>query len=200
MRDGLDAAITDPLTGLFNRRYAMPHLARIVEAARESGRRFALLIADLDHFKAVNDTYGHAAGDAVLVETARRLRENLRGMDLVARIGGEEFLMAIPRHRPGGGAHRRRPPVRDHARASDRPARRPRDHRDDEHGARHGRPRRAAAAGIGAGAGLSGTLPTLGAAPAGEAEARLLLEAADRALYGAKSDGRAQVKIGRPAA
>ncbi|MEL7346034.1 MAG: GGDEF domain-containing protein, partial [Pseudomonadota bacterium] len=53
-------------------------------------------LADLDHFKRVNDTYGHAAGDAVLVEVSRRLQDNLRGADLVARYGGEEFLMVLP--------------------------------------------------------------------------------------------------------
>ena len=94
--DGLRLAMTDPLTGLHNRRYAFPHLARIVERAQESGRRFAVMVMDLDRFKSVNDTYGHAAGDAVLVEVAKRLRSNLRAVDLLARIGGEEFLVALP--------------------------------------------------------------------------------------------------------
>jgi len=93
---GLQAAVTDPLTGLFNRRYALPHLERIREQAVKKKRTFALMVADLDHFKSVNDRYGHAAGDAVLAEAARRIRENLRAIDLVARIGGEEFLIALP--------------------------------------------------------------------------------------------------------
>lgn len=96
VRDGLKLAMTDPLTGLFNRRYALPHLGRIAEKARSSGREFAVMVADLDRFKQVNDTYGHAAGDAVLVEISRRLRDNLRGVDLVSRLGGEEFLIAMP--------------------------------------------------------------------------------------------------------
>ena len=96
VRAGLQAAVTDPLTGLFNRRYALPHLTRIAERATRVGRPFAVMVADLDHFKQINDRFGHAAGDAVLTEVARRLRENLRPVDLLARIGGEEFLVALP--------------------------------------------------------------------------------------------------------
>ena len=96
VRTGIEAAVIDPLTGLHNRRYAMPHVTRIVERAQRTGKPFALMIADMDHFKQINDRYGHAAGDAVLVEVARRLRSNLRAVDLVARIGGEEFLMVLP--------------------------------------------------------------------------------------------------------
>lgn len=96
MRDGLQAAVVDPLTGLFNRRYAMSHLTRVVETAAETGNPFAVMVADLDFFKQINDRHGHAAGDAVLVEISNRLRQNLRGMDLVARVGGEEFLIILP--------------------------------------------------------------------------------------------------------
>lgn len=96
MADGLRLALIDPLTGLYNRRYALPHIARIAERAQETGRQFAVMLLDLDRFKAVNDTYGHAAGDAVLAEVAQRIRNGLRGVDLVARIGGEEFLVALP--------------------------------------------------------------------------------------------------------
>jgi two-component system cell cycle response regulator len=96
VRNGLEAAVSDPLTGLHNRRYAMPHLDRIALRAYEAKKPFAVMIADMDHFKRINDTYGHAAGDAVLVEMARRLRENLRAVDLIARIGGEEFLIVLP--------------------------------------------------------------------------------------------------------
>jgi two-component system cell cycle response regulator len=96
VRDGLHAAVTDPLTGLYNRRYVEPHLARMAEQARLSQCEFAVMMLDIDHFKSINDRYGHAAGDKVLVEIADRLRENLRAIDLVARIGGEEFMVAMP--------------------------------------------------------------------------------------------------------
>jgi two-component system cell cycle response regulator len=93
---GLRMALTDPLTGLYNRRYALPHLARIAGHAQTTGRSFAVMLMDLDRFKSVNDTHGHAGGDAVLIEVAERFRTNLRAVDLVARIGGEEFLVALP--------------------------------------------------------------------------------------------------------
>lgn len=93
---GLEAAITDPLTGLFNRRYALPHLSRLSADSRKNGRQFAIMVLDLDHFKSINDTYGHKAGDQILQQVAQRLRGNLRAVDLLARIGGEEFLVAIP--------------------------------------------------------------------------------------------------------
>ncbi len=96
VRNGLEAAIYDPLTGLHNRRYAMPHLERIAKHAVETEKPFAIMIADMDHFKQINDSFGHAAGDAVLVELAKRLRQNLRAVDLIARIGGEEFMIVLP--------------------------------------------------------------------------------------------------------
>jgi len=96
VRNGLNAAVTDPLTGLFNRRYVEPHLARLAEQSRKSGRELAVMMIDIDHFKSVNDTHGHAAGDKVLIELSDRLRENLRAVDLLARMGGEEFLVAMP--------------------------------------------------------------------------------------------------------
>ncbi len=97
VRNGLHAAVTDPLTGLYNRRYVQAHLTRLAEQSRGSGRELAVMMLDIDHFKQVNDTHGHAAGDQVLVQLADRLRENLRAIDLVARVGGEEFLVAMPR-------------------------------------------------------------------------------------------------------
>lgn len=94
--DGLRMAMIDPLTGLHNRRFALPYVARLASGEARVERPFAVLLIDLDRFKSVNDTYGHAAGDAVLTTVATRLRETLRAEDLIARIGGEEFLVALP--------------------------------------------------------------------------------------------------------
>ena len=96
VQDGLRLAMIDPLTGLHNRRYALPKLAAISAEAQAQATIFAVMVIDLDRFKSVNDRFGHAAGDAVLVDVARRLKENLRADDLLARIGGEEFLVALP--------------------------------------------------------------------------------------------------------
>lgn len=97
MQDGLRMAMHDPLTGLYNRRAAAPQLAAIAASAKAEGAPFTVLVMDLDRFKQVNDVYGHAAGDQVLVEVARRLQANLRESDVLARIGGEEFLAILPR-------------------------------------------------------------------------------------------------------
>ena len=96
VNDGLRLAMTDPLTGLPNRRYGLSQLGLIAETAGRENRDFALMVLDLDRFKNVNDLYGHAAGDKVLIEVGRRLAQNLRGNDLIARIGGEEFLICLP--------------------------------------------------------------------------------------------------------
>lgn len=96
VKDGLRLAVTDPLTGLYNRRYAMPHLAQIAERVAETQKTFAVLLLDLDRFKDVNDTHGHPAGDAVLVQVAALLGAQLRPSDLLARIGGEEFMVVLP--------------------------------------------------------------------------------------------------------
>ncbi|WP_166416652.1 PleD family two-component system response regulator [Cochlodiniinecator piscidefendens] len=96
VQDGLRMAVTDPLTGLYNRRYAQSHLSRMNARSQSSHRPFAVMMLDIDRFKRINDTYGHVAGDAVLASVAQKLRENLRGVDFVARMGGEEFLVAMP--------------------------------------------------------------------------------------------------------
>ncbi|MEF2550226.1 PleD family two-component system response regulator [Aurantimonas sp. A2-1-M11] len=88
-------ALSDPLTGLHNRRFMETHLAKAVDRARETGVSFSVLMADIDHFKRINDGWGHAAGDHVLKDFARRLSDCLRASDLACRFGGEEFAVLM---------------------------------------------------------------------------------------------------------
>jgi diguanylate cyclase (GGDEF)-like protein len=156
-------SLTDPLTGLFNYRYLRESLRRELERAARFGRDLAIVALDLDHFKDVNDTYGHAVGDIVLTEVARRIRAVTREVDVAFRRGGEEFVILLPEtDAAGGGALARRlaaevrqSPVftRDHA--------------------------------------ISVTV-SIGVAvfPEHGANGSAVLEAADRALYAAKAAGR----------
>lgn len=89
-------SVTDPLTGAGNFRHLSTTLAREVERASRFDRPLSMLMLDLDHFKSVNDTWGHARGDTVLRELARRLGECVREVDTVARYGGEEFALVLP--------------------------------------------------------------------------------------------------------
>lgn len=95
LRDNLRLAMTDPLTGLHNRRYAMRRMGEMSVEAAHDGGSLAVLIADIDRFKQVNDAFGHGAGDHVITEVARRLAAHLPEDGLIARIGGEEFLIAF---------------------------------------------------------------------------------------------------------
>ena len=88
-------AVTDGLTGLYNRRYMESHLASLLTQVR-ADRPLSLLLIDIDHFKPVNDTHGHAVGDDVLREFAGRIGRGIRGIDLAARYGGEEFVVIMP--------------------------------------------------------------------------------------------------------
>ena len=92
----MELAITDPLTGLYNRRYMESHVTSLVEQALARGKPLALLVVDIDYFKAVNDVHGHDAGDDVLREFAIRLKKSIRGIDLECRYGGEEFVIVMP--------------------------------------------------------------------------------------------------------
>lgn len=100
LRDKLDSslelAVTDALTGLHNRRYMSGQLDALVNRARHGGSSVALLVLDIDHFKLVNDGFGHDAGDEVLIEFAVRLATNVRAVDLPCRLGGEEFVVVMP--------------------------------------------------------------------------------------------------------
>jgi two-component system cell cycle response regulator len=174
--EDLRMAVVDPLTGLYNRRYAMAHLKRLTARAAETGRNFTIMVADLDHFKAVNDTWGHAGGDAVLIEIARRIKDNLRGNDMVARIGGEEFLIALPDC-----------PLSQARQAGER--------------IRHIVGREPVI--LPSGEAVPVTM-SIGVAVGGSARGidvvSSLIDDADRALYDAKAEGRNQVTLGRSAA
>jgi diguanylate cyclase (GGDEF)-like protein len=87
---------TDPLTLIFNRRYMMDMLEKEMQRAIRTGSQLSLVMADIDHFKKINDTYGHQNGDLVLVAVADSLRSGLRTYDFAARYGGEEFVLILP--------------------------------------------------------------------------------------------------------
>jgi two-component system cell cycle response regulator len=92
----IELAVTDPLTGLNNRRYLDKHLQLLFDRAVARGRPLSVCVTDIDRFKVVNDTYGHDAGDDVLREFAARIRSTVRGADLACRFGGEEFVVVMP--------------------------------------------------------------------------------------------------------
>ncbi len=178
LRTGMQLAAIDPLTGLYNRRYAMPRLQRLLRAARANRQPLAVLALDLDRFKLINDTLGHAAGDNVLVEVARRLGDAVRPRDLVARSGGEEFWIALP-DADAARARQIAQMLREQIRANPIPL------------SERGAPVRVT---ISIGVAVADPLH-------GEAETlEGLLERADRALYAAKADGRDQVNCAGHAA
>ena len=96
VRQSIELAMFDPLTGLNNRRFQESHLAALIENARARNRPLTLMILDSDHFKQVNDTWGHDAGDEVLKAFSVRLRRIIRVGDVLCRLGGEEFVMVLP--------------------------------------------------------------------------------------------------------
>jgi diguanylate cyclase (GGDEF)-like protein len=95
IRQLLDLSVTDELTGLLNRRGFLAELRRALARSRRSGETGMVLLCDLDRFKAINDTYGHPAGDAALIVVAQLLQSNVRGTDSVARLGGDEFAVLL---------------------------------------------------------------------------------------------------------
>lgn len=95
-RESVSLAVTDALTGLFNRRYFDVHVEGELRRAASAGQPLSLLMLDIDHFKVVNDTFGHGVGDEVLMEMARRIPRYVRTFDMVARLGGEEFVVIMP--------------------------------------------------------------------------------------------------------
>ena len=170
VRNGLMMAVTDPLTGIYNRRYASQHMLRVMDRARETDGVFAVMMIDLDKFKAINDRFGHDAGDTVLKEFSRRLQENIRGVDLVARFGGEEFFVAMPdidQHAAAQAAERIRHSVEGH------PVLLPN------------------------GAGEVDVTVSIGVAiaSAADTDAEMIIRRADQALYNSKEAGRNRVSF-----
>ncbi|TPE50243.1 PleD family two-component system response regulator [Amaricoccus solimangrovi] len=170
VRNGLKLAVIDPLTGIYNRRYASQHMIRVMERARETGGVFAVMMIDLDKFKSINDRFGHDAGDAVLREFSRRLQENIRGVDLVARFGGEEFFVAMPDVDAGAAGHAAE---RIRRAIEDAPVRLP------------------------GGAGEVDVTVSIGVAVAGagDGDAEAIIKRADSALYLSKEGGRNRVSF-----
>ena len=167
-------SLTDPLTGLWNYRYLRESLRREVERASRFGRMLTVLVLDLDHFKDVNDTYGHAAGDTVLGEFARRIRVGLREVDVAFRQGGEEFVVLLPETDAYGGVI-----VAERLGAAVREIPVPIDPR--RHDAATGEPVDRVAISVSIG---------IAVYPEHGATAQEVLDAADDALYAAKNAGR----------
>ncbi len=92
----MQLAIIDELTKLYNRRYFDRHLDIMLKKAQQQGRSMAVMMLDIDHFKMVNDKWGHDVGDKILIEFAQRIQRNIRGIDLPCRYGGEEFVVLMP--------------------------------------------------------------------------------------------------------
>ena len=99
-------SIRDPLTGLFNRRYMEESLEREMSRAGRARRPVGIIMLDLDHFKAFNDTHGHEVGDALLREVGAVLQRSIRGEDIACRYGGEEFILILPEASLGDAAQR----------------------------------------------------------------------------------------------
>ncbi len=89
-------ARTDPLSGLLNRRGLMERLLPLIDESTDLGQTFSIILLDIDHFKRINDTFGHVVGDSVIRYLARILKNETKGQDILARIGGEEFVIILP--------------------------------------------------------------------------------------------------------
>jgi diguanylate cyclase (GGDEF)-like protein len=160
-------ATEDGLTGIYNRRHLLELAERSHGRAVRGATQLAAIMVDIDHFKRINDTYGHAVGDTVIAEVARRLRTSLRPGDLLGRYGGEEFLLLV--HTSPASAHDVADRVLATISGTPVPA-----------GARELR--------VTASVGVAHLLPT-------DRDLGALLDRADRALYQAKDQGRDRVAV-----
>ncbi|BCR06591.1 diguanylate cyclase response regulator [Desulfuromonas versatilis] len=166
-------ALTDGLTGLYNRAYFDAGIDSEIARSRRSGQPFSLLLIDLDHFKSVNDTYGHPVGDQVLQSVAKVLKDSSRESDLVCRYGGEEFAVILP------GT-----PLAMSYRVAERIRRRVAELCPDT---------------ISEGLSVSVSIGVSGCDASRDLNSRQLLEEADCALYTSKRNGRNRTEIFRPA-
>lgn len=172
LRDSLvQQAIRDPLTGLYNRRYLEDTLEREMRRAKRGAQSLSILIADIDHFKRINDTYGHKAGDEVLKAFGRLLSATFRTQDIPCRYGGEEFVMVLP-ETDLVDARRRAQELAEQVRRLRLPI--------------SGRSLNSLSTSIGV-----ATYPEHGRTP------QLLLSSADNAMYEAKDEGRDRVVTAR---
>ncbi len=162
-----ELVLRDPATGLYNRRALFERLAEETARASRHGEGFAVVMLDIDRFKAVNDRYGHAVGDAAIFAIAAHLGDHVRGSDLVARYGGEEFALLLPQTGRAGAAA-----IAERIRHAIAAAPIPVDGEESVH--------------LTVSAGIA-------AYPEDGAEGEALLAAADKALYAAKRDGRNRI-------
>jgi diguanylate cyclase (GGDEF)-like protein len=172
-REVKDSSVKDTLTGCFTRSHAIDMIDAELRRARRSQTPVSIIMFDLDHFKDINDRYGHLAGDAVLNAIGKRIKEVLRGSDLKCRYGGEEFLVLLP-ETPLHGARRVAETLR--REIAERPV-----------------PWAGEGLTITASFGLAQTMP-------GEVNVQAIISRADQALYRAKDDGRNCVRIGAESA
>ncbi len=167
-REVKDNSVKDPLTGCFMRIHSLDVIDAELRRARRSQTPVSVIMFDLDHFRDINDRYGHLCGDAVLNAVGKRMREVLRGSDLKCRYGGEEFLVLLP-ETPLHGARRVAETLR--REIAERPI-----------------PWSGEGLTVTASFGLAQTMP-------GEVNAQAVIARADQALYRAKDDGRNCVRI-----
>ena len=172
-RDMYERTVRDTLTGLYNRAYLLNQIGVLAERSASQGIGLAVLMLDIDHFKQINDRYGHLAGDDVLRQVAAVIRESTRSEDLVARFGGEEFVVVLPVSVPDLAADR----------------------------AERIRSNLAERTVMAEGTGIRVTASIgLAFAPAGRSRNEMaLIMTADEALYRAKADGRNRVVFGHRA-